>query len=149
MSASRRTILTIVVLAGLGVGVRWGTLAFAQQPPRYPVDPQTGRAVGAKQLPAGELRRHLDADNKVLIVEVREPGKFNETIPGATNIPFDQLEGRLKSVPKDTYLVFTCGTGRTSSQAAKLAEELGFKSTTFCPVNQWKEQGYQAEPRAK
>jgi rhodanese-related sulfurtransferase len=100
-------------------------------------------------VPAGELRRHLDADNKVLIVEVREPGKFNETIPGATNIPFDQLEGRLKSVPKDTYLVFTCGTGRTSSQAAKLAEELGFKSTTFCPVNQWKEQGYQAEPRAK
>jgi len=51
--------------------------------------------------------------------------------------------------PKDTYLVFTCGTGRTSSQAAKLAEELGFESTTFCPVNQWKEQGYQAEPMKK
>ena len=149
MSAYRRTILTIVVLAVLGVGFRWGTPAFAQQQPRYPVDSQTGRAVGAKQLPADELKRHLDAHNKVLIVEVREPGKFNESIPGATNIPFDQLEGRLNSVPKDTYLVFTCGTGRTSSQAAKLAEELGFKSTTFCPVNQWKEQGYQAEPRSK
>ena len=28
------------------------------------------------------------------------------------------------------------------SQAAKLAEELGFSSTTFCPVSKWKEQGY-------
>jgi rhodanese-related sulfurtransferase len=149
MSAYRRTILTIVVFAVLGAGFQWSTPVSAQQQPRYPVDPQTGRAIGATQLSADELKRHLDAHNKVLIVEVREPGKFNETIPGATNIPFDQLEGRLKSVPKDTYLVFTCGTGRTSSQAAKLAEELGFKSTTFCPVNQWKEQGYQAEPRNK
>ena len=149
MSAYGRTIVTVVLFAVLGVGFRWSTPAFAQQQPRYPVDPQTGRAVGAKQLPAEELKRHLDAHGKVLVVEVREPGKFNETIPGATNIPFDELEGRLKSVPKDTYLVFTCGTGRTSSQAAKLAEDLGFKSTTFCPVNKWKEQGYQAEPRNK
>jgi len=26
---------------------------------------------------------------------------------------------------------------------------MGFQSTTFCPVNQWKEQGYQAEPGKK
>ena len=50
---------------------------------------------------------------------------------------------------RSMILVFTCGTGRTSSQAAKLAEELGFKSTTFCPLNQWTEQGYQAKPRNK
>lgn len=149
MSTHRGTILTIAVLVVLAVGLRWGPSAFAQQQPRYPIDPQTQRAIGAKQMPADELKRHLNGHNKILIVEVREPGKFSETLPGATNIPFDQLEGRLKSMPKDTYLVFTCGTGRTSSQAAKLAEELGFRSTTFCPVNQWKEQGYQAEPRDK
>jgi rhodanese-related sulfurtransferase len=149
MGAYRWTILTIVVVAVLGASFQWSTPVLAQQQPRYLVDPHTGRAVGAKQLSADELKRHLDAQNTVLIVDVREPGKFNETIPGATNIPFDQLEGRLKSVPKDTYLVFTCGTGRTSSQAAKLAEELGFKSSSFCPVNQWKEQGYQTEPRNK
>ena len=137
----------MVVLAVLGVTCRWDAVASAQQQPRYPVDPQTGRAVGAKQLPADELKRHLDGHNKVLIVEVREPDKYTETLPGAINIPFNQLEDRLKSVPKDTYLVFTCGTGRTSSQAAKLAEELGFKSTTFCPVSQWKEQGYNAAPK--
>jgi rhodanese-related sulfurtransferase len=147
MSAYRRTILTIVLFAVLGAGFQWSPAVLAQQPPRYPVDPNTQRAIGAKQMPADELKRLLDAHTKVLLVEVREPGKFNETIPGATSIPFNELEAHLKSVPKDTHLVFTCGTGRTSSQAAKLAEELGYKGTTFCPVNQWKEQGDQAEPR--
>jgi hypothetical protein len=44
---------------------------------------------------------------------------------------------------------FTWGPGVSSSQAAKLAEGLGFTSTTFCPVSKWKEQGYQAEPGKK
>ena len=39
--------------------------------------------------------------------------------------------------------------GGLSSQAAKLAEELGFQNTTFFPVSKWKEQGYQAEPGKK
>jgi rhodanese-related sulfurtransferase len=147
MGTRRRAVLRVAVVVVLEVGLRGSAPALAQQQPRYPVDPNTQRAIGAMQMPADELKRLLDAHTKVLLVEVREPGKFNETIPGARNIPFNELEAYLKSVPKDTYLVFTCGTGRTSSQAAKLAEELGFKGTTFCPVNQWKEQGYQAEPR--
>ena len=149
MSARRRTVVAVVLFGALGIALRWGPPTFAQPQPRYPVDPQTGRAIGARQMPANELKQQLGGHEKMLLVEVREPGKFNETIPGATNIPFAQLEGRLKSIPKDTYLVFTCGTGRTSSQAAKLAEELGFKSTTFCPVNTWKEQGFPAESRTK
>jgi len=57
MSAYRRTILTIVVFAVLGAGFQWSPAVLAQQQPRYPVDPQTGRAVGAKQLSADELKR--------------------------------------------------------------------------------------------
>jgi hypothetical protein len=32
-----------------------------------------------------------------------------------------------------------------SSQAAKLAEEQGFRSATFCPVDKWKEKGYETQ----
>ena len=149
ISTHRRTIALIVALVALATAPRWGASSHAQQQPRYPVDPQTQRAVGAKQLPADELKRQLDGGAKVLIIEVRQPGKFAETLPGAINIPFDELEGYLRNIPKDTRLVFSCGTGRASSQAARLAEEHGFKSATFCPVNTWKEQGYQAEPPKK
>ena len=81
--------------------------SFAQQPRRYEVDPKTRWAVGAKQTPADELKRQLDAGS-VMIIDVRPPANFEkETIPGAINVPLDQLEGYLKKISKDTYIVFT------------------------------------------
>src|ERR1041384_8025780 len=83
-------------------------LAFAQQPPRYPVDPNTKWATGAKQKPAQELKNQLAAGTAVLIIDVRTPASFaKESLPGAINIPLDELEGYLPTIPKDKTLVFT------------------------------------------
>jgi len=85
-----------------------GPLSFAQQQPRFPVDPQTKRAIGAKQKPAHELKSQLAAGRKVLIIDVREPAEFQqETLPGAINIPLGELEEHLKKIPKGSQLVFT------------------------------------------
>jgi rhodanese-related sulfurtransferase len=82
--------------------------SFAQQQPRYPVDPETKHAVGAKQKPADELKDQVTAGNQVMIIDVRQPASFQkETIPGAINIPLAELEDHLKKLPKDTLLVFT------------------------------------------
>jgi rhodanese-related sulfurtransferase len=44
----------------------------------------------------------------VMIIDVRPPANFEkETIPGAINVPLDQLEGYLKKISKDAYIVFT------------------------------------------
>jgi rhodanese-related sulfurtransferase len=44
----------------------------------------------------------------VLIIDVRGPAAFaKETIPGAINIPLEELEGHLKKMSRDTYVVFT------------------------------------------
>jgi rhodanese-related sulfurtransferase len=147
MTMHRRAILVLIATTTVAVVPLRGPSALAQQPPRYPVDPETQRAIGARLLPADELKTQLDAGAKVLVIEARERGKFDETLPGAINIPLPELEAHLKTLPKDTHLVFTCGTGRASSQAAKLAEELGFKSSAFCPVNTWKGRGYRPESR--
>ena len=90
------------------VMILWTTSSFAAQtPPRYPVDPKTNRAIGAKPTLAEELKKRLEA-GKMLIIDVRAPEQFQkETIPGAINIPLDELEGRLKTMAKDTYIVFT------------------------------------------
>ena len=85
-----------------------GSFAVAQQQRRYPVDPQTRWAVDANQKAADELKAQLDAGKDVLIIDVRNPRSFErETIPGAINIPLDQLEEHLKTMPKDRLLVFT------------------------------------------
>jgi 3-mercaptopyruvate sulfurtransferase SseA len=87
----------------------WAMSSFAAQAhPRYPVDPQTRWAVGAKLKPADELKKEIDA-GRMLIIDVRAAASFekNETIPGAINIPLAELEGHLKKMSKDTYIVFT------------------------------------------
>jgi len=79
----------------------------AQQQRKYQVDPKTKWAVGAKQTPAEELKKQVDAGT-VKIIDVRAPANFEkETIPGAINVPLEQLEGYLKTIPKQTYIVFT------------------------------------------
>jgi 3-mercaptopyruvate sulfurtransferase SseA len=100
---------SIAAVVGLLAVILWTAVSFsAQTQPRYPVDPKTNWAVGAKQKPADELKKEIDA-GRMLIIDVRRPASFekNETIPGAINIPLAQLEGHLKKLSKDTYIVFT------------------------------------------
>ena len=86
-----------------------GVLSAQQAPPpQFPVDSQTGRAVGARQISPEDVARALGTDKRVVIIDVREPDAFaKETIKGAINIPIGELEGRLKDFSKDTLLVFT------------------------------------------
>ena len=99
---------SIVTVVSLIMVILWTTSSFAAQAqPRYPVDPKTNWALGAKQKPADELKKELES-GKMLIIDVRAPEQFQkETIPGAINIPLEELEGYLKKMAKDTYIVFT------------------------------------------
>jgi 3-mercaptopyruvate sulfurtransferase SseA len=86
----------------------WGMFSFAQEQRRYPVDPQTKWAIGATPKPADELKKQFDGGNTVIIIDVRSPATFEkETIPGAINIPLAELEGHLRKMSKDTFIVFT------------------------------------------
>jgi Rhodanese-like domain len=95
------TVLVAVVMIGLPV------LAAGQALP-YPTDARTGRAVGANEMAAHELKKKLDTGEKILLIEVRDASFYEkETIPGTINIPLANLENALKDIPKDRTLVFT------------------------------------------
>ena len=97
----RSTLLVAVAVIGLPV------LAAAQALP-YPTDAQTGRAVGANEISAQELKKKLDSGEKVILIDVRDAPLYEkETIPGAINIPFATLQDALKDIPKDRTLAFT------------------------------------------
>jgi rhodanese-related sulfurtransferase len=122
----------------------WGMSSFAQQP-RFPID-QNKLAVGAKEKTPEELKQMMAAGSKFMLIDVNPKAQFEkETIPGAINIPLEEIDEGLKKIPKDTVLVFACGRGPRSSQAAKIAEAAGFTSTTFCPIIKWKEEGNKTE----
>jgi rhodanese-related sulfurtransferase len=85
---------SIVALAVAGLAL--ATAAWAQ---RSPV---------AKETKADALKAKLDAGEKVLVIDVRSDEEVKSgSIPGAIHIPMDELEARMKDVPKHVQLVFT------------------------------------------
>jgi len=104
-----RIILCIGVVALLPAGLLWPRGNPQQSgKPQFATDPQTGRAVGAKEMAPDELRKLIDQKAKMIIIDIRGETQFQkETIKGAVHVPFAELETRLKEIPKDTILVFT------------------------------------------
>ena len=97
-----KRVIPALAMAALLLFAQW---SFAQQQRKYQVDPKTKWAVGAKPTPADELKTEVDAGT-VKIIDVRSAASFErETIPGAINVPFEQLETYLQTVPKDTRIV--------------------------------------------
>lgn len=62
------------------------------------------------------------------LVDVRTPGEFaTGHIPGAVNIPVQQLDERLAELePKDKPVVLYCRSGRRSATAARTLKSAGF-----------------------
>jgi hypothetical protein len=77
-------------------------------PPRYPVDPATGRAIGATEMAPESVKAARDEGWKLVIIDTRPAEAFEkETLPGAVNIPLAEIDARLAAYSKDTLLVFT------------------------------------------
>jgi len=103
--------MSLAAVAGLAAA----SISLAARPapqqaakPQVAVDPQTGRAVGAREMAPEALKALVDQQAPVIIIDVRDEAQFTgETIKGAVHVPFADLEARLKEIPKDTTLVFT------------------------------------------
>jgi len=62
----------------------------------------------AREMSPDALQQMLDSGKKVLVIDVRTDEEVEAgSIPGAIHIPMDQLEARMKDVPRDVQLVFT------------------------------------------
>ena len=108
MNSILRTVLFCAFTIVLYAGISWAREVFQAAKTQIEVDPQTGRAVGAKEMAPDELRKLIEQKAKTIVIDVRDEAQFQkETIKGAVHIPFADLEARLKDIPKDTTLVFT------------------------------------------
>ncbi len=66
-----------------------------------------------------------ETPNAVMLVDVRDAKEFaTGTIKGAVNIPMNELEKKLGSLPTDKPVIFICGTGARSGEAYDTAKLL-------------------------
>ena len=84
------------------------------------------------------LLRSIDADRARALItgggwlwlDVRFPAEFkSDGLPGAINIPLNELRDALPSLRKDREYIVYCQSGRRSSAAAFLLSQRGFHAT--------------------
>ncbi len=91
------------------------------------------KLTGNECISAEEVKRLMHLNEKLVIVDVRDPGEYAEQhIHQAINIPLSQLEEHLDQFNKDTRIVTACGKGGgRSSEAASFYLENGFAGTKW------------------
>ena len=75
------------------------------------------------------LMQRIKADHAQLILDVRSPEEYKEGhIPGAINIPYDQMGARLAEISshKNKEVVLYCRSGRRVAIAADILQSAGF-----------------------
>lgn len=94
-----------------------------------PADDPTGRglAVGGHDITPAELAQKLKSGSNVLLLDVREPVEQQVSVmPGAVNIPFGQLAGRMDELDPEREMVVYCRTGVRSARAVGILSGAGF-----------------------
>lgn len=67
-------------------------------------------------------------DAAPFVLDVRAPEEFvSGHVPGAVNIPYDQIASRLAEVPKDKDIVLYCRSGRRVAIAADVLVANGYQ----------------------
>ena len=116
-------VLPVLILTASMIG------CAPQSPETEPVkqaDP-VGAPIGTIDGPT--LAARLAAENAPLILDVRTPAEFAAGhIPGAVNIPHDELAQRMSELPNDknAEIVVLCRSGRRALIAEDLLQAAGY-----------------------
>lgn len=105
---------------------------------------------GFKEMDVDELNRCLDTKDVSLVLDVRTPEEFADGhVPGATNIPFEELSAKVREGQLDEYktkpIAVICQVGSRSAQAAvRLSKVLLFNDVRSVKggTKEWVERGY-------
>ena len=87
------------------------------------------RAAAGSTITATDLKEMLDQDEKIFLVDVREPNEYEiVSIPGAVLIPKDQIlsGAALEKFPQDRRIVLHCKSGARSAECLAVVKNAGF-----------------------
>jgi rhodanese-related sulfurtransferase len=107
-----------------------------------------GSGAAPDPLPPEEVRT-LNEQDEITVVDVRGPESYAEGhIPGAMNIPSDELGERVDEIPEGKQLILVCQSGPVSRQSLETVREGGFENANNMAggMSAWEEAGYPLEP---
>ena len=95
----------------------------------------SAKSASASALKAGKEEGSVDTDTfvemvnnnpeQIMLIDVRDADEFKAgSFKTAINIPVDQLEAKIKTLPTDKPIVFVCGTGARSGESFYMVQDL-------------------------
>ena len=93
------------------------------------------KPAAATQLKAGKEEGSVDTatfidivknnPESIMLIDVRDAGEFKAgSFKTAVNIPVDQLEDKINTLPTDKPIVFVCGTGARSGESYYMVQDV-------------------------
>ena len=74
---------------------------------------------------------HWNAKEAGILLDVRYPAELAvEHVPGAVNIPLDELRARLDELPRDREIHVICRSGQRAYYATRILVQNGFNACT-------------------
>ena len=65
-----------------------------------------------KRIAPSQLKSNLEQGHKVQLIDVRSAAEYAAGhVPGALNVPMDQIESRLDDLAADTEVILVCQSG--------------------------------------
>jgi NADPH-dependent 2,4-dienoyl-CoA reductase/sulfur reductase-like enzyme/rhodanese-related sulfurtransferase len=78
------------------------------------------------------VKHYDDLGNEDFIIDVRRAAEIARgAIPGALNIPVDEIRERLNELPKDKIINLTCAVGVRSYIASRILQQKGFDTKSL------------------
>ena len=123
MSSERFVIFAATMLAA--------TASIADQAGPTPGQPASAPAAASASLPLispqALLERQARGDASLFVLDVRTPKEYAAGhVPGAVNVPYDQVGSHLAQIPKDKDVVLYCKSGRRAGIAAEVLQASGY-----------------------
>ena len=81
-------------------------------------------------MPVISWRELAGKKDGIMLIDTRTPEEFSfGTIPGAVNIPLDEMRGRLSEIPEDKPVVLFCAVGLRGYLAQRILMGHGYRNT--------------------
>lgn len=108
---------------------------------------------GVGPIAADDLAQRIGKGTAPVVLDVRSPGEYAAGhIPGAINIPHDQLATRLSEIPaeKSAEIVVHCQAGGRAAKAESILVESGYTDVRDLQghMSGWVQHGLPVEPAA-
>ena len=120
---SRRALAALLMVGAMSVAFM--TIATAGEPAA--TAPASAAAAVAPMSQEALLEHQSRHPDHLFVLDVRTPQEYAAGhVPGAVNVPHDQLASRLAEVPKDKDVVLYCKSGRRAGIAADVLAANGY-----------------------